>query len=240
MNERFQISSSFRALITQDKCIISDAWYTYPFPLPIGTTPDNPPPNMHTLAIEAIRTSERLSQAHMRKPLRPGRIVPASFPLSPLLVENLPHPYFCDCFFVFEEVVVYAPEADSVTFVIMHLTDHRKLAQIKLKQDLGLRICHLLEDNVTIRTVLMGHQSMFVDEFLLSDDHFGARKHLCELPLPDDWEWFFRDVTMHSDYIVLSQRSDLIVVNWRTRFGAQLSLGAADVSFHFPSNIVDS
>ncbi|KZT31757.1 hypothetical protein SISSUDRAFT_1133511 [Sistotremastrum suecicum HHB10207 ss-3] len=122
-----QTSSAFRALIQSDKRILTSAFYTHPFDLPAGTTPNDPPSNFLSLCVEAVRASERLQKADITTVLKPQGQRSIALPdLDHDEIDSRPRKPASHPPFIFGDIVVYWSAHELGSFIIADVTNQKR------------------------------------------------------------------------------------------------------------------
>ncbi|KZT32557.1 hypothetical protein SISSUDRAFT_528181 [Sistotremastrum suecicum HHB10207 ss-3] len=182
-----QTSSSFRTLVFSDKRILAKAWDTYPFPLPAGTTSRNPPSDLHSLCIRALRLRDRLSRTDVTTALEPKRL---------LIALDIPRPHNSGVaktsaprdLFIFGDIVIYSFGRFNNSLMLIDLTDKAHRSRLPLEGEVVNMFSQMLDDNCTIRTATVIQTTgnrLSIDEFSVTAEDFGRGRHIRDVALPE-------------------------------------------------------
>lgn len=231
----WQTSSFFRALVLSEKRILACAWHTYPFPLPIGTTLSNPPPNFHTLAVRAIRLRERLSIADATKALEPKHVITVAG--APTVVPNTgydddlatqssaPHEIF-----VFGDIIVYTHPVLDRSLIILDLRNHTSIVSIETKHDIHMLNCQLLKDRSTFRTAalsLLQVVTLSITDYSLHHKDFGHSREVIDIIVPESIDC---NVLLDQNLVLASGVADFIICDLEKHTGLHIELSFVSVS----------
>ncbi|KZS87865.1 hypothetical protein SISNIDRAFT_490672 [Sistotremastrum niveocremeum HHB9708] len=182
-----QTSSSFRALIQSDNCILATAFYTHPFDLPAGNTPENPPSGFLSLCVQAVRVKQRLSKADITTTLQAThqRIVSGVPDLfrcrSGADPEPMPYPLF-----VFEHILVYYPGPDHSSMVIVDVRHENRRMNAPFGR-VAVFHCQMMNNNSILRIACVCWEEehlLVVNDYDVSGEEFRQVAHLVHLYLP--------------------------------------------------------
>lgn len=231
-----QTSSAFRSLVQSNQRILTTACYTFPFDLPIGTTPEKPPPNFLSLAVQAVRLRERLRQADITKSLVPLAHTAHSLPSIYSDDDEDDEPHNIEYPFVFGDIIVYAwtdPDNHPLrTIIVADLKNGTRRLDIPTWV-VDSFYCKMLDDNSTLRisTICWDgyNDALTVHDYALSESDIRHVKHLLDTPIPASVSIGNSPIT-EGDFVFVPGGSSLLVANMRAYTGLHLKVDGIQVS----------
>ncbi|KZS87851.1 hypothetical protein SISNIDRAFT_490658 [Sistotremastrum niveocremeum HHB9708] len=233
-----QTSSSFRTLILSEKRILTKAWHTYPFPLPIGTTARDPPSNFYFLCMRALRLRDRLSQADVTTALKPKRLLTAL---------DIPRPHNSGVartsaprdLFIFGDIVIYSFGRFNNSLMLIDLTDKANRSRLPLEGEVVNLFSQMLDDNCTIRTATViqtAGNRLSIDEFSVTAEDFGRGRHIRDVALPETIQEETDDEVSIHDIVLLDGNlafatglADFVIYDCETGTGIHVQLESISV-----------
>ncbi|KZS87852.1 hypothetical protein SISNIDRAFT_460468 [Sistotremastrum niveocremeum HHB9708] len=203
-----QTTSAFRALVLSDLRILREAWYTHPFDLPPGTTPEKPPTNFLPLATQAVRVRERLIQPEITEALIPLRTSTHSLPSLLPDEGGFHNPRYP---FVFGSIIVYAPTEPEGTIIIMDLQDENRRLEIRTWVIYALH-CQIINNNSTLRIANIAFEGWYeilsIDDYDIAGAEIRHIEHLWDASVHHTMA--FRLLT-EDDFVLVKGETSLII-----------------------------
>ncbi|KZT32559.1 hypothetical protein SISSUDRAFT_528230 [Sistotremastrum suecicum HHB10207 ss-3] len=226
-----QTSSAFRALVLSDPRILRAAWYTHPFDLPPGTTPEKPPTNFLPLATQAVRVRERLMQPDITEPLLPFQIKTHSLP-SLLPDEGRHHnPRYP---FIFGSIIVYAPAESDGTIIILDLQDENRRLEIATWTVYGLH-CQIINNNSTLRIASVAFEGWYeilsIDDYDIAGAEIRQIKHLWDAAVNRTMSFC---LLTEDDFVLVKGETSLIISKVSNASGYHLKFQETTSCLHSP------